>query len=115
MAMPAVPAMPTSEYSSAANTFSMSRWAIRFPMVARRSPAMMTPPLKTAATMVVACRGVLPCPDPVPCGSEPVCPVMVFARWPGSNSLAAAAMKSTNEDEPGAVANRSSPWEVSPC
>ena len=52
--MPAVPAMPTRLNSSAAKTFSMSRWAIRLPMVARRSPAITTPPSKVAATMVVA-------------------------------------------------------------
>jgi hypothetical protein len=51
--MPAVPAMPTSEKSSEANTFSMSRWAIRLPIVARRSPAMTTPPSNTAAAIVV--------------------------------------------------------------
>ena len=44
MARPAVPAMPTQEYSSVGNTFWMSRWAMTLPMVARRSPAMMTPP-----------------------------------------------------------------------
>jgi hypothetical protein len=33
-----------SEYSSAGKTFSMSRWAMMLPMVARRSPAMTTPP-----------------------------------------------------------------------
>ncbi|MFD0568945.1 hypothetical protein ACFQ0T_06240 [Kitasatospora gansuensis] len=47
--------MPTALYSSAGNTFSMSRWAITFPIVARRSPAITTPPPKTAATMVVPC------------------------------------------------------------
>ena len=44
MASPAVPAMPTQEYSSAGNTFSMSRWAMTLPIVARRSPAITTPP-----------------------------------------------------------------------
>ena len=43
------------EYSSAPKTFSMSRWAIRLPMVARRSPAITTPPSKAAATIVVPC------------------------------------------------------------
>jgi hypothetical protein len=42
-AMPAVPAMPTTEYSSAAYTFSMSRLAMRLPIVARRSPAIDHP------------------------------------------------------------------------
>jgi hypothetical protein len=44
MARPAVPAMPTRLYSSVAKTFSMSRFAMRLPIVARRSPAMTTPP-----------------------------------------------------------------------
>ena len=44
MARPAVPAMPTQEYSSVGKTFWMSRWAMTLPMVARRSPAMITPP-----------------------------------------------------------------------
>jgi hypothetical protein len=44
MASPAVPAIPTTENSSAAKTFSMSRLAMRLPIVARRSPAMTTPP-----------------------------------------------------------------------
>ena len=37
------------------NTFSMSRWAIMLPIVARRSPAIMTPPAKVSATIVVPC------------------------------------------------------------
>ena len=53
MAMPAVPAMPSTEYLSAGNTFSMCRLAIMEPMVARLSPAMSTPPSKDSATMVV--------------------------------------------------------------
>ena len=36
--------MPTAEYSSAGKTFSMSRWAMMLPIVARRSPAITTPP-----------------------------------------------------------------------
>ncbi len=55
MAMPAVPAIPTAEYSSAAKTFSMSRLAMMLPMVARRSPAITTPPSKVAETIVVPC------------------------------------------------------------
>src|SRR3954454_11106869 len=51
--MPAVPAMPTPENSSAWKTFSMSRWAMTLPIVARRSPAMTTPCVCTTATMVV--------------------------------------------------------------
>src|SRR3954452_18974826 len=45
--------MPTPENSSAWKTFSMSRWAMTLPMVARRSPAMTTPCVCTTATMVV--------------------------------------------------------------
>ena len=55
MASPAVPAMPTAENSSAGKTFSMSRWAMTLPIVARRSPAMTTPPGKVADTIVVPC------------------------------------------------------------
>ena len=44
------------ENSSLRNTFSMSRWAIMFPAVARRSPAMHDAARRrTAATIVVAC------------------------------------------------------------
>src|SRR5438309_87907 len=52
MARPAAPAMPTAEYSSAWKTFSMSRCAMRLPIVARRSPAMTTPPGNVTATIV---------------------------------------------------------------
>ena len=44
-----------TENSSAGKTFSMSRWAMMLPIVARRSPAMTTPPGKVAATIVVPC------------------------------------------------------------
>src|SRR3954470_10881352 len=47
--------MPTAENSSAWKTFSMSRWAMTLPMVARRSPAMTTPCVCTTATIVVPC------------------------------------------------------------
>ena len=47
--------MPTTENSSAGKTFSMSRWAMMLPIVARRSPAITTPPGKVAATIVVPC------------------------------------------------------------
>ena len=60
--MPAAPAMPTAEYESVMNTFSMSRWAIMLPAVARRSPAMTTPSRNTSATIVVACGVRIP-PD----------------------------------------------------
>ena len=55
--MPAAPAIPMMENSSAGKTFSMSRWAMTLPMVARRSPATTTPPGKVAATIVVPCGG----------------------------------------------------------
>ncbi len=61
-ARPAVPAMPTAEYSSAGKTFSMSRCAITLPIVARRSPASTTPPGKVTATIVVPCgASITPC------------------------------------------------------
>ena len=47
------------EYSSLRKTFSMSRWAIMLPAVARRSPAITTPPAKAAATIVVPCGELL--------------------------------------------------------
>lgn len=88
-ARPAVPAIPTAEYSSAGNTFSMSRCAIMFPMVARRSPASTTPPGKEAATIVV------------PCGAS----IAPFSggrfRLPGSIEGDWSDRKSMNEDEPG--------------
>src|SRR3954452_530708 len=90
--MPAAPAIPTSEYSSAAKTFSMSRWAMRLPAVARRSPAMTTPSSYEAATMVV------------PCGTER-CSADRF----GSRSGDAARTNSVNEEDPGAVAYRRMP------
>ena len=37
------------------NTFSTSRWEMMLPDVARRSPAITTPPAKVAAMIVVAC------------------------------------------------------------
>ena len=55
MPMPATPAMPAQENSSLRNTFSMSRCEIMLPAVARRSPAITTPPSQMAATMVVPC------------------------------------------------------------
>ena len=63
MAMPAVPAMPTTLYSSAAKTFSMSRLAMTLPMVARRSPAMTTPPSKSRDTIVVPCGASMLAPE----------------------------------------------------
>src|SRR3954451_111814 len=81
--------MPTQENSSAGNTFSMSRWAMTLPIVARRSPAITTPPEKVAATIVVPC-GVSPAASPS--GSD---------RRVGSSSGAWSARKSAKEDEPG--------------
>src|SRR3954469_16215968 len=88
--MPAVPAIPTQENSSAGKTFSMSRWAMMLPIVARRSPAMMTPPGKVAATIVVPCGARSAA---LPSGSE---------RRLGSRSGACSARKSENDEEPGA-------------
>ncbi len=88
MPMPAVPAMPTSEYGSAACTFSMSRLAMRLPMVARRSPAITTPSAKESATMVVAWGATS---AEYPGGS---------GRRPGSISGAAELRKSVNDEVP---------------
>src|SRR4051794_22859447 len=77
--------MPTTESSSAWNTFSMSRWAMTLPIVARRSPAMTTPEPCATATIVV------------PCGASTVMPCVAWARLPGSRSGAKAARKSENE------------------
>src|SRR3954451_3009228 len=85
MAMPAEPAMPTQEYSSAWKTFSMSRWAMTLPIVARRSPAITTPVVWVTATMVV------------PCGASRVTLARASARLPGKRSGARAPRKSANE------------------
>jgi hypothetical protein len=85
--MPAVPAMLTQLNSSAGNTFSMSRWAMMLPIVARRSPAITTPPGKVAATMVVAC------------GASTVAPAGI-ARRCGSSSGAWDDRNSVNDEEP---------------
>lgn len=42
-ARPTVPAKATAVWSSAGCTFSRSRWAMRLPIVALRSPAIRTP------------------------------------------------------------------------
>jgi hypothetical protein len=47
--------MATAEKSSAGKTFSMSRWAMFIPSVARRSPPMATPPSNRTAATVVPC------------------------------------------------------------
>ena len=53
MAGPAAPAMATPDQRSAGNTFSIDRWLMRLPRVARRSPAMTTPSAVRMATTVV--------------------------------------------------------------
>src|SRR3954454_6777559 len=90
--MPAVPAMPTPENSSAWKTFSMSRWAMTLPIVARRSPAMTTPCVCTTATMVV------------PWGASMwlVMPAGRSRRRPGRRSGWCEARKSAKELLPGA-------------
>src|SRR5579875_1078061 len=70
----------------------MSRWAIRLPAVARRSPAMTTPSGYRTATIVVPCGTAAPSPS-----------------RPGNRSGEAAATNSVNEDEPGIVAYRRMP------
>src|ERR1700709_2623950 len=86
--MPAVPAMPTHENSSAGKTFSMSRWAMMLPIVARRSPAITTPSGNVAATIVVPCGASSAA---LPSGSE---------RRLGSSSGACSVRNSAKEDEP---------------
>ena len=80
--------MPTQENSSAGKTFSMSRWAMMLPIVARRSPAITTPPSNVAATIVVPCGARSPA---LPSGSE---------RRLGSSSGAWSARKSANDEVP---------------
>src|SRR3954452_4152223 len=96
--MPAVPAMPTPENSSAWKTFSMSRWAMTLPMVARRSPAMTTPFVCTTATMVV------------PWGASMwlVMPAGRSRRRPGRRAGWCEARKSAEELLPGAENARGS-------
>ena len=89
MASPAVPAMPTTEKSSAWKTFSMSRWAMMLPIVARRSPAMTTPEACVTATIVVPCGA----------STEPAGKV----RLAGSRSGAATPRNSAKELLPAAV------------
>src|SRR5690606_24533791 len=107
--MPAMPAIPTAEYSSTGKTFSISRFAIIEPIVARRSPAITTPPAtpsapNVSATIVVACgaSGAVP---PTPCAAT---------RCDGRRSGACPARKSRNDDDPGVVnASGSRPgWSV---
>src|SRR5690606_27187847 len=107
--MPAVPAIPTAEYSSAGKTFSISRFAIIEPIVARRSPAITTPPPtpsapNVSATIVVACgaSGAVP---PTPCAAT---------RCHGRRSRACPARTSRNCDDPGVVtaSGRRPGWRV---
>ena len=95
--MPAAPAMPTAEYESVMNTFSMSRWAITLPAVARRSPAMTTPSRNTSATIVVACGTS----SPAGTAAAPR-PLRSSGTRPGSRCGALAVTKSVNDDGPGA-------------
>src|SRR5699024_1266105 len=58
-ATPAVPAMPMTEKSSAALTFSIESEAMRLPIVALRSPAMRMP-VAVPKQMIVVPSGVCP-------------------------------------------------------
>src|SRR3954451_11305605 len=82
--------MPTQENSSAGKTFSMSRWAMMLPIVARRSPAITTPPGNVAATMVV------------PCGARSAALPSGRDLRLGSSSGACSDRKSANDEEPDA-------------
>src|SRR5215469_2630292 len=98
MPMPATPAMPAQEYSSLRNTFSMSRCEIMLPEVARRSPAITTPPSQTAVTIVVPCgmSAVAPAPPDAAADRLPA--------WTdlGSSSGAAIVRKSVKDEDPAA-------------
>src|SRR5688500_1512803 len=83
--------MPTTENSSAGKTFWMSRWAMMLPIVARRSPAITTPPAKVAATIVV------------PWGARSAASPVGRARRDGSRSGAWAPRKSAKLDVPGVM------------
>src|SRR6516225_2187552 len=108
----------------------MSRCAITLPAVDRRSPAMMTPPSKSAATIVVPC-GRAPCgrvpggssrPVPWPGAGAPGCAgTPGCAAAPGSRCGAEPARKSAKDEVPvarQAAVNRSpklsSPTEILP-
>src|SRR5687768_3984837 len=93
--------MPTHENSSAGKTFSMSRWAMMLPIVARRSPAITTPPGKVAATIVV------------PWGARSPAGEVGATRRDGSSSGACALRKSRKDEDPGVrYAAGSRCWEV---
>src|SRR5688500_8984318 len=83
--------MPTTENSSAGKTFWMSRWAMMLPIVARRSPAITTPPAKVAATIVV------------PWGARSPASPAGTARRDGSRSGAWTPRKSAKLDVPGVM------------
>ena len=80
--------MPTRLYSSVAKTFSMSRLAMRLPIVARRSPAMTTPPAYVRVTIVVPCGASIAAPG----GS---------VRPDGSSVGAWAERNSVKDEDPG--------------
>ena len=82
--------MPTQEYSSAGKTFSMSRWAMMLPIVARRSPAITTPPAKVGGDDRRAVRRVQ-----TGRGAE-----SGSGRPPGSSSGAWPRRKSANDGDP---------------
>src|SRR6266568_129215 len=88
--MPATPAMPMQENSSLRNTFSKLRCEIMVPAVARRSPAMTTPPSHSAAIIVVPCGRSRSAELATPPGAPSA----------GSSSGAAVVRKSANDDVP---------------
>jgi hypothetical protein len=88
----AAPAIATPEKSSAGNTFSMRRLAIVNPAVARRSPAITTPPAKRIASTVVPCVTSIGCvPPPVAPAPGSWCGATCRSRpakdGPGSRSV----------------------------
>ena len=93
--------MPIPEKSSLRNTLSMSRCMIMFPAVARRSPAITTPPSQAAATIVVPCvrpRANEPGAAPSAGVIAAAAPAAAAAR--GRSSGAAVARKSVNDEVP---------------
>ncbi len=92
--------MATQENSSLRNTFSMSRWAIMWPAVARRSPAITTPPSNDAATIVVPCGTLAARSRPPAALAGPAPPGGRADPAPGSSPGAAPARKSANDDVP---------------
>src|SRR5215469_16637827 len=98
MPIPATPAMPTQEYSSLRNTFSISRCEIMLPEVARRSPAITTPPSQTAVTIVVPCGMSAAAPAPRGSAADRLSPCAGL----GSSSGAAIVRKSVKDEDPAA-------------